>query len=94
MSRYPRKIETLVESEEILSSMNVVGGEYLIEKEYNNKLYIIQWVCYQVRGCLVFDLKGNIIDNYDNGALLTEYMYKNKTYYQWLGIDMFKEDKE
>ncbi len=93
MYRYPSKIETLIESEQIISQTeDIYGGEFNVEKEYNNKLYVIQWVCGRVRSCLVFDLIGNIIDHYDNGALITEHIYKKKTYYEWLGINIFKED--
>lgn len=92
MHRYPSKIETLIESEQIVSEMEVIGGEFNIEKIYNNKLYVIQWCVFRIRSCLVFDLEDNLIDHYDNGAFVCEHIYKNKSYYRWIGIDLFKKD--
>lgn len=89
MTRYPSKIETLIESEHIIFNMdNVFCSERVIKKKYNNKLYVLQWCIYRIRGCLVFDLEGNLIDHYDNGAFYWEHIYKKKTYYQW--VDMFE----
>nr|QMP83075.1 MAG: hypothetical protein [Caudoviricetes sp.] len=84
MHRYPSKIETLIESEEIISQTdNVYFGEFNVEKIYNDKFYVIQWVCGRIRSCIVFDLNDNLIDHYDNGALVVEYIYKNKSYDSW-----------
>jgi hypothetical protein len=91
MYRYPQKIETLIDSERISAETELENLETVIEKEFNGKLYVIQWICYRIRSCLVFDLDDNLIDFYDSCALLTDKMYKGKSYYEWIGIDVFGE---
>lgn len=91
MYKYPKTISTIIESELISCETEITNLESAIEKIYNNKLYVIQWICFRIRSCLVFDLEHNLIDHYDNGAIATDKMYKNKSYYEWVGVNLFED---
>ena len=65
MYKYPKTMETILNSENIVFEKEDLHlGEMDIEAIYDNKLYKIEWVCGRIRSCYVYDLDGNLVDEY------------------------------
>lgn len=83
MISLPKTIKTLIEAEQIVEDENLFLSEQIIEKNIDDRKYIIHFIVHKIRSCLVFDQYNNLIDYYDNGAS-QEPIYKSHSYWYFI----------
>jgi len=81
--KYPKTIRTLIESQQIAVAEKLFCSEQVYEKILGDRKYVLFFIIYSIRACLVFDLNDNLIDNY-HGCAPREKLYKGKGYYSWI----------
>lgn len=80
-SIFPNDIETVRLCGDFSENASLMHPS-IIEKEYNNKKYIISYDSI-VRECLVFDEDDNLIDGF--ATIFTEQKYKGKLFREYMG---------